>query len=110
MTINDLIKEVESLDEWDVQKHFDKDYDGGCPCFWSRRKVDGRMIEIHGHCWRTTGDGIRGSCNCAYNGLHVTGKLPRKDLMKIARAFKKKLDKQEWYSPYDLVVKSTLKR
>lgn len=100
MKIEYLINKVSKMD---YPQKLSKEYDGGCPCFYYYPIVDGVKIEIHGHCWRTCQE-------CAYNGLHITGKLPRKDLMKIAKVFKKQLDAQEWYSPYELVVKSLLKK
>lgn len=102
-TIDELIKEIKSLDYYDIQRHFDPGNDGGCPCFWCDLKVEGKKIEIHGHCWRTCQE-------CAFNGLHVTGALSVPKLTRIAKAFKSKLDKQKWYSKYDLVIKSTLKK
>jgi hypothetical protein len=101
MTKEELIKKVKDLD---YPQQLDKGYEGSCPCFWYHPTIDGKRVSIHGHCWRTTGDNMVGSCKCAYNGLHITGKLPEKDLLEIAKAFKRQLDKQKWYSEWDIVI------
>lgn len=99
MTTQELIELVEKMD---YPQQLDTDYEGSCPCFWYTPIVDGHKLQIHGHCWRT--------CNeCLYNGIHVSGCLTEKDLRKIAKAFKKQLDKQEWYSKYEIVINSTKK-
>jgi len=102
MTTEELINKVKKMD---YPQELDKSYEGSCPCFWYKPIIDGRKIEIHGHCWRTNIDG----CNCSFNGLHITGSLSVAKLTKIAKTFKKQLDKQNWYSSYQLVIKSTLK-
>ena len=99
MTIQELIDKVKTMD---YPQQLDKGYGGECPCFWYYPIINGKRIEIHGHCWRT--------CKkCAYNGLHISGKLPLTALTRIAKAFKVKLDRQKWHGDYDLVIKSTLK-
>ena len=106
MKFQDLIDKVLKMD---YPQELDKKWNGECPCFWCNPIINGHRIKIHGHCWRTTDNGKRGGCKCLNNGLHITGKLPKKDLMKLAKAFKKKLDRQQWYSIWEIEVKSLIK-
>lgn len=105
MTSEKLIAKVKTMY---YPQQLDKTYDGGCPCFWYKPVVEGKRISIHGHCWRTTDNGIVDGCKCAYNGLHISGKLPENILTKIGKAFKKQLDLQGWYSDWELVIESSL--
>ena len=101
MKLETFITKVKNYDGY-IQKLLDKSYDGACPCFWSTKIIDGYKVEIHGHCWRTCPDYLEGKNYCTNNGLHLKSKMPRKDLMKLAKALKKSLDAQEWYSPYQI--------
>jgi hypothetical protein len=101
MNIAELIKKIETMD---YPQHLDKGYEGSCPCFYYNPTVEGKRLVIHGHCWRTTVNSVIGGCKCEYNGVHISGKLPKKDLLKIGKAFKKQLDAQKWYSEWDLVI------
>ena len=98
----DFIRQINATDHYEIQSLLDKKHDGECPCFWATKVIDGKKISIHGHCWRVC-------MECSYNGLHVSGKLLKKDLMRIARALKRKLDKQKWYSPYEIHLKERTK-
>jgi len=101
MEIKELLKEIKSVENcFEIQRHFSKEYEGGCPCFDCELIVNGVTVSVNGHCWRVCKE-------CAYNGLHITGALPEKDLLKIGKAFKRQLDKQKWYSKYELIIKST---
>lgn len=99
MKVGDIVEKVKSMD---YPQKLEKKWDCSCPCFYYEPVINGHKTSIHGHCWRTTKDGIIGSCDCAYNGLHIKSKLPKKDQVKIAKAFKKQLDMQKWYSPWDV--------
>jgi hypothetical protein len=101
MKVKDLIAKVKKMD---YPQKLERGWEGLCPCFNYNPTIDGHKISIHGHCWRTTDNGIDGGCECAFNGLHIKGKLPKKDLMEIAKSFKAKLDKQKWYSEWEVVV------
>ena len=103
MKIEELINKVS---EMDYPQSLEKGWESSCPCFYYRPTIDGKRLTIHGHCWRTTGNGRLDGCKCAYNGLHIKGNLPDKDLMRIAKAFKKQLDKQKWYSEWDIVIET----
>jgi len=94
MEIKELIDKVEAMD---YPQKLDKSYDGSCPCFCYSPIIKGKRVKIEGHCWRAC-------TKCNYNGLHIKGNLPEKDLMRIAKAFKKQLDKQKWYSDYEIVI------
>jgi hypothetical protein len=81
----ELIKKVSKLY---YPQELEKGWESSCPCFYYNPTVDGKRLTIHGHCWRTTDNG--------------------KDLMDIAKAFKKQLDKQKWYSKWDLEIVSKI--
>lgn len=106
MKKTDLIKKIRTMD---YPQELQKGWSGSCPCFNYSPLVGGNRLTIHGHCWRTTDNGFVGGCTCAFNGLHIRGKLPQKDLLDIAMAFKGQLDKQEWYSKWEIGVVSLLK-
>lgn len=101
MKSKDLINKVLTMD---YPQKLEKGWEGACPCFYYSPTIDGKKISIHGHCWRTTDNGKTGGCDCSHNGLHIKGNLPKAILLKIGKAFKKQLDKQEWYSKWELKV------
>jgi hypothetical protein len=103
MKLQTLIDKIENMD---YPQKLEKDWSGSCPCFWYSPMIEGVRVSIHGHCWRTTDNSLIGGCKCAYNGFHIKGKLPRKDLLRLAKALKKQLDAQEWYSPWEFTVNS----
>ncbi len=98
MKLDTFIKKINDTDCFGIQSLLDKKNSGSCPCFWATKTIDGKRVSIHGHCWRVCRE-------CNHNGLHITGEFPKKDLMKIAKALKKKLDEQEWYSEYEIHFK-----
>jgi hypothetical protein len=102
MKTDTLIKEINKF-ELNIQKYFDKKFDGACPCFWGRKSVEGYYITLHGHCWRTTGNSLVGGCKCSFNGLHIKSKMPLKKLKPIIKAIKEQLDSQKWYSEWEVV-------
>lgn len=53
----------------------DPAWDGGCPC----ATIEGAGFRIAVHCWR-----VGGGC-CEYSGVHVTGDLPEKLRLRMAR-------------------------
>ncbi len=92
MTLDNFIKKVQKMA---YPQALDKTYEGACPCFWVKVTIDEEPVNIHGHCWRV--------CKyCSFNGIHVTSKLPMSKLKKLAKAFKKQLDAQNWYSKYEI--------
>lgn len=87
-----LLDKVKALDSFEVFTFWDKDNDGGCPCFEGKRTENGKTVHVWGCCWRVSENA---------QDLHVWGDHP--DLKKIARATKKALDATEWYNPYTII-------
>lgn len=81
---------------WRVQSFFDLDDDGSCPCFEADIKIDGEKVKIWGRCWRVSKNA---------QDLIITTTLPTEKAQLIGEAIKKKLDKQEWYNPYTVIIK-----
>ena len=104
MTKQQLITKVSKMD---YPQKLERGWESSCPCFNYNSTINGVLfsseIYIHGHCWRTTGDGLVGGCRCLHNGLHIKGNLHPDDLIEIGMAFKKQLDKQEWCGEWELV-------
>lgn len=92
--LNAVIKELESLEPWEVQGFFDPDYDGACPCFYGRKVIDGDALYVNGRCWRVSSNA---------QDLRVSGTLDQPALEHIAGIIKEKLDEQEWYNPYTII-------
>jgi hypothetical protein len=99
MTLQSLLKRIMKLD---YPQELDKSYDGSCPCFWYEVRINDKYLKIHGHCWRTCENMHKKKDYCAYNGLHVESNLDKKELDSIIQTLKKKLDKEEWYSDYEV--------
>lgn len=94
MTLDQYISWINSCE--DILSSLDRKYDGSCPCFWHRKKVEGKYIQVHGHCWRTTVNSRKGGCTCPFSGVHLRGSFTRAQLMRVGRAIKKRLDELEW--------------
>ena len=94
--IDEFIKQIKESEY--IYSYLDKDFEGSCPCFHSKRKIEGEWVYFDAHCWRTTINSIRGGCDCPYSGIHLKSKLPHKDLLRIGRALVKKLNEMEWSS------------
>lgn len=94
------MKLQEYIDWIKAQDHIisalDKDYEGHCPCFYHKKKIGKSWVIIQAHCWRTTINSMIDGCDCPYAGVHISGKLPKKDLEKIGKAVKKKLVELDW--------------
>ncbi len=94
MKLATFIKQLEELDCHSVQSFFEKDSDGGCPCFSGRKTIDGKKLHVWGRCWRVSEN---------VQDLNIWSDLPTKDRNKIAHIIKKLLDEQEWYNPYTII-------
>ena len=105
MTIQSLIKKIMKLD---YPQQLDKHYGGSCPCFWYEVRINDKYLKIHGHCWRTCEDTIKGKNYCPGNGLHVRSNLDLKNTKSIIKVLRKKLDKQKWYGKYDVWLNGVL--
>lgn len=95
-TIEDLIALINRTDPGNIQKLFDRKYDGACPCFWGSKLVSGHRLMVHGTCWRVAKVGNQ--------DLYVWGKFPQSDIKRVGEAIKRKLDDQEWYHQYTLIT------
>ena len=89
-----LLDRIKTYDGY-IQKFFEKDYEGSCPCFSGKRTEGGKSVNVRGRCWRVSEFA---------QDLYVWGDHP--DLKKIGRAIKKNLDDQEWYNPYTIIWKN----
>lgn len=93
--ITDIKNIIKDSDGYGLQKYFDIDNEGGCPCFKGRKKIDGNWIKVWGKCWRVSDN---------MQDLHIYGKADRLFLEEIGKWVKKALDKQKWYNPYTLII------
>ena len=82
------LKEIEDSGGFGVQKLFEDDYEGSCPCFSGKFRVDDQDCEVWGRCWRVSDKG---------QDLHIFA--PKE----IGEAIKRCLDKQEWYQEYTII-------
>ena len=80
-----------------LQVYFEPDWEGTCPCFEGKIKIDDKIIKVWGRCWRVSDN---------EQDLHIYGK-DIKFNEEIGKWIKKALDKQEWYSPYTLIIHKT---
>ena len=80
----------------DILSALDRKYEGACPCFWHKKKVDGKYIQVRGHCWRTTVNAMVDGCSCQYSGIHLRGDFTRAELMRVGKAIKQQLDELGW--------------
>jgi hypothetical protein len=96
MTVDELIAKIEDMD---FPQHLDPDYIGSCPCFNVKLFVEGSPINIEGNCWRVS-SGPQGQ-----QDLHIWGPEHRvHDLARISALLKHKLDAQDWYGPYTIIL------
>jgi len=86
--IKERIDKIISEGGFGLQRLFDKEYDGSCPCFDGILKIDGKDFAVQGRCWRVSEN---------KQDLHYYGDD------EIANKIKEALDKQEWYNPYTLI-------
>jgi len=87
-----LLRKIEKLRKdggYGLQELFDKNYDGGCPCFSGEFDVGGKKQEVWGRCWRVSDN---------TQDLHFFGDI------EIGKAIKKCLDAQKWYNKYTLII------
>jgi len=96
MKKKEFINKLKQVSIYGVQKFFEPDNDGSCPCFQGKVKLDEGTLQVWGRCWRVSKNA---------QDLHVWGTLPKKDNKEIAEIIKKKLDKQKWYNPYTIMGK-----
>lgn len=94
MKLEQFLKEIKEADY--IYSYLDKNFNGSCPCFRGKKKIEGAWVYFNAHCWRTTINSYVGGCDCPYSGIHLKSKLPRKDLLKIGRAVKKILNDMKW--------------
>jgi hypothetical protein len=97
MTIDGLIDAIAPLDR---PQELDPDYFGHCPCFEAQYVINGKLLTINGRCWRVS-SGPQGQ-----QDLHVWGDFPTADLERLGLALKAKLDAQEWYGPYTVILEA----
>lgn len=96
MTVDELLDKIEHLDQ---PQELDDTYDGGCPCFNVTVNIEGKLLRVMGRCWRVSG-GPQGQ-----QDLHIWGPdLPVHDVGRVAGLLKLKLDQQEWYGPYTIIL------
>jgi hypothetical protein len=91
-----LLEEVKKQQGFDVFAFWDKDFDGGCPCFGGKHTESGKTVSVHGRCWR-----VSDNINRGYQDLYVWGSHP--DLKEIAEETQRALDETEWYNPYTII-------
>ena len=94
--MNKFLEEIKSID---YIFNLDKQFEGSCPCFDFKRKIDGFKLTVSGHCWRTD----RGKVECPYSGVHLWSDMPLADLKKIGKALGKRLDEADWYGHWEVV-------
>lgn len=87
-----ILEEVNGIEDWGMQSYWDKDNDGGCPCFSGVKTENGKTIGVMGRCWRVSNND---------QDLYVWGDHPK--LKQIAKSVKRALDAQEWYNPYTII-------
>jgi len=99
MKLENFLKKMEKMkseDFFGIQYYFEKGYDGHCPCFNGKFKIDGKKYAVWGRCWRVS-DNVQ--------DLNIfTKSRAKKKTMQIAEAIKKILDAQEWYNPYTIQI------
>ena len=101
MKVQTLVSKINSFEDgWGIQKFWEKDFEGACPCFSASKRVENTTVNVWGRCWRVSDN---------TQDLYVWGTLAKKDLIKIANALKKALDKQKWYNPYTIIYKDPYK-
>ena len=92
-TKSSLLKAIQKLkdenDGYGIQKMFETENDGGCPCFSASFVVDGKLNEVHGRCHRVSQN---------VQDLHFFGDI------EIGNAIKSCLDEQQWYNSYTLII------
>lgn len=76
----------------------DPEYSGSCPCFHAELVLDGHPVSVHGRCWRV-------SELSEVQDLYVWGDLPLIDLHVIGEAIRPRLDEQQWYCPYRVLLR-----
>jgi len=98
MKSTELIKNLKATcpDGWGVQRYFEKDYEGDCPCFLGKVKLDEGTLKVNGRCWRVAKND---------QDLIISGTLPKKLKVKIGNVIRILLNKQKWYSRYTLIIK-----
>lgn len=94
MNIQDLVKDLETIEDYGMQQYWEDDYDGSCPCFSGTKKLDEGIVGVWGRCWRVSDNS---------QDLHIWGTIPEKDIKKIARLVKRSLDAQKWYNKYTII-------
>jgi hypothetical protein len=105
MVAFDFFSELENTHY--VQKIWEKDWDGGCPCSAGEIMIGDHPYHIETNCWRV----------CEYDEvqdvrIYRTDKkldeLNHEELQEIGEfgwALVKALNKQEWYNPYRFLIK-----
>lgn len=87
-----VLDSVKKLEGHEVFIFWDKDFEGGCPCFGGKRTENGKTINVHGRCWRVSKN---------LQDLYVWGNHPQLEL--IAQETKRALDETEWYNPCTII-------
>lgn len=82
--------------EWPM--NLSEDYEGSCACCF----IEGEGFSVRTHCWRTKVD-----CNCEYCGIHITGELPQKKLLQIAKHIR---NNNGWtdFTDWTIIVNETI--
>lgn len=94
MKIQTFIKKLQKIEDYGMQKFWDKHFEGLCPCFRGENTVEGKTIGFWGRCWRVSEN---------EQDLHVFGDMDMKNKKLIAKEVKRALDNQEWYNTYTLI-------
>lgn len=95
MKLQTFKNKLEAIEDYGVQALIDSDFMGSCPCFSGTVKVDTFTLAVWGRCWRVSEHG---------QDLYVGSDLPKKELREIAKMIKVRLDRQEWYGKYKLMI------
>jgi len=98
MKTTELIKDLKATcpTGWGVQRYFEEDNDGGCPCFQGKVKLDEGTLKVWGKCWRVASH---------KQDLIISGTLPKKLKVKVGNVIRILLNKQKWYLRYTLIIK-----
>lgn len=96
MKFSTFLSKLKALEDHEVFRFWDKDFEAACPCFMGSRLVDGKRVYVHGRCWRVSKND---------QDLYVWGDLSKDELTQVAAETKRALDETKWYAPYTVIYK-----
>lgn len=97
MSENELEEIIAQIQPLDYPQTLDPDWDGACPCFQLRFTTSQGTLNLEGSCWRV-------SKGHQHQDLHVSGDVPISWQNRVGHLVHRKLNKQEWYQPYRLII------